>query len=867
MTATPRFYTPRLRKEAGLLDVEVASMDDERVFGPVLHRLTFGEAIDRDLLSDYQVVVIGVDNEMYRALAEHGEFVTPDGESITDARTLAGQIALVKAMRKYELRRVISFHSRVNAARKFSDDVPYVSAWMPARARPRDVIWSDYVSGAMPSGHRDRVLLRFRNIAADEIGLLSNARCLGEGVDVPGLDGVAFIDPRRSPIDIIQALGRAIRKSPRKKLGTIVLPVFLSDDEDPDRVLDESAFKHVWDVLKALRAHDEALGDELDALRHGLGARRLPPPRPGKIKLDIPAGRVGAAFIRAFNLRVVEQTTVAWEFWLGLLERFLEREGHSRVPTDHREDGYQLGYWVATQRAFHRRGHLSAARARRLEALSGWTWNALDAAWEDGFAHLLGFVSRESHARVPQNTDEDGYPLGNWVLNQRAFHRRGALGADRERRLEEIPGWTWDTLTSDWEDGFAHLKQFVNQKGHARVSQTAREDGYRLGQWTSNQRHAYAKGILDPVRRRRLEALPGWTWDTLTTSWEEAYGYLVRFVEREGHARVPTGHLEDSYPLGTWVGNQARPHRKGTLTPDRRARLERLPGWTWDRRELQWEEGFANLQKFVEREGHARVPRGDRENGQKLSQWVIVQRQAHRKGTLDSVRRARLERLPGWTWDAREADWEEGFARLQRFAEREGHARVPQHHEEATFRLGGWVYTQRQRRRRGTLDAKKAARLESLPGWTWHPHEADWEEKFACLRKFVEREGHARVPHIHREDGIRLGSWVDNQRRLYLEGTLERQRRARLEAQPRWDWAPYRTDWEEGFARLQRFAERQGSCRVPRSYEDDDGFRLGQWVGDQRARGRRGELSDERARRLESVPGWTWDARQPAQAR
>ena len=171
-------------------DVEVASMDDESVFGPILHRLTFGEAIERELLSDYQVVVVGVDNEMYRSWAERGEFVTPDGEKITDARTLAGEIAVAKVMRKYNLRRVISFHSRVNAARRFSEDLPFVSAWMPARARPRRAIWSEHVSGAMSSGHRDRVLLRFRDFAPDEIGLLSNARCLGEGVDVPTLDGV-----------------------------------------------------------------------------------------------------------------------------------------------------------------------------------------------------------------------------------------------------------------------------------------------------------------------------------------------------------------------------------------------------------------------------------------------------------------------------------------------------------------------------------------------------------------------------------------------------------------------------------------------------------------------------------------------------
>jgi predicted helicase len=294
MTATPRLYTPRVLHEAGQLDVEVASMDNDAVFGPVLHRLSFGEAIERDLLSDYQVVVVGVDDQTYRAYAERGEFITRDGARITDARTLAAQIGLAKTIRKYDLNRVISFHGRVKAAREFSAEVPDVIKWMPAGVRPAGTLWSNHVSGAMTSGHRDRLLLRFQDLAPKERGLLSNARCLGEGVDVPTLDGVAFIDPRRSTIDIVQALGRAIRKAPDKKLGTIVLPVFISSDDEPDQVLNESTFKHVWDVLKALRAHDEALGEELDELRRGLGARRAAPRRPGKIKLDVPASRVGA---------------------------------------------------------------------------------------------------------------------------------------------------------------------------------------------------------------------------------------------------------------------------------------------------------------------------------------------------------------------------------------------------------------------------------------------------------------------------------------------------------------------------------------------------------------------------------------------
>ena len=129
-----------------------------------------------------------------------------------------------------------------------------------------------------------------------------------------------------------------------------MIPVFVDEDADPEEALDDSAFKHVWDVLKALRAHDEQLGEELDELRRRLGALRAPPGRPGKIKLDVPGETVGAEFARAFDVRLVEQTTASWEFYFGLLQRFVEREGHARVPQGARENGHRLGGWVSKQR-------------------------------------------------------------------------------------------------------------------------------------------------------------------------------------------------------------------------------------------------------------------------------------------------------------------------------------------------------------------------------------------------------------------------------------------------------------------------------------------------------------------------------------
>ena len=474
-------------------------------------------------------------------------------------------------------------------------------------------------------------------------------------------------------------------------------------------------------------------------------------------------------------------------------------------------------------------------------------------------------MAREGHARVPATYREDGYRLGGWVHEQRNMYREGQLDAERRARLEALPGWTWFPYQTAWEEGFSQLEAFIAREGHARVPLRWREDGFRLGSWVNTNRTHHNRGDLRPDRAARLKALPGWSWDLNDAAWEEGFARLEAFVAREGHARVPKEWCEEGgFRLGQWVHNI----RGRESDPERRVRLEGLPGWSWDSREAAWEEGFSHLEKFVARERHARVPGGHAEDGFRLGGWVAVQRQTYQKGTLDPARHSRLAALPGWTWDTLDAAWEDGYSRLRQFAEDEGHSRVPQQYRsDDGYRLGVWVTNKRQARKQGRLSKERQRLLEALPGWTWHPHETAWDDGYARLLEFVAREGHSRVPteyHDNDDDCFRLGGWVAKQRQDYLKGALDAKRRAQLEALPGWTWDPLDTAWEDGYARLVDFAAREGHARVPEGYQDDDGFKLGQWVQNLRPRGRRGALSIERVRQLESLPGWTWHPRETA---
>jgi len=320
-TATPRIATPQLKKSAADRGIEIACMDDEEVFGKFEHKLPFGEAIEKGLLADYKLIIVGVDDEMITEWIKDRELVTAGADIKTDAETLASIVALIKTInnKDYNLRRIISFHTRVEYAKNFKEQFKTVSSWLTPKHRLKLKMWTEYVYGKMSADKRDERLKYLKNLDDSECGIISNARCLSEGVDVPSLDCVAFFDPKRSIIDIVQAVGRAIRTirgSEKKKTGYIFIPVFIENGDDPEERIRKSNIKQIWNTINALKAHDDMLSDRLDSCRTEIGRRKPIASRfpADKIITDLPQS-VGNNFSYKLKEVLVEMTTEACMFW------------------------------------------------------------------------------------------------------------------------------------------------------------------------------------------------------------------------------------------------------------------------------------------------------------------------------------------------------------------------------------------------------------------------------------------------------------------------------------------------------------------------------------------------------------------------
>ena len=572
LTATPRIITASSREQ-----VQLASMDDEAAFGPVVYELPFAEAIDLGLLADYRVLVSAVAEPEVRDVLRQHPYLRVNGRQV-DAATVAAHVALLRAADTYGIRRVISFHSRVSRAGHFAATLPRTAS---ALGRDLQSVWATHLSATHRAAQRREVLDRLRS-DQDHLTVVANARLLSEGIDIPAVDAVVFADPRGSTIDAIQAVGRALRRGDQPdKIATVILPVLADPGREPDLLDPRSPYAGVWEVLRALRAHDTRAAAALDELRRQRLDRRPGDPEPalpGWLHADGPP--LPDQFVDAITVAAVDVDGVfeqQWQRGLAAASAYRQQFGHLRVLQRWvTAEGFPLGAWINTQRVAHARGRLPAHRVAALDEL-GMVWDARDEQWAVGYAAAEQYAAAHGHLHpIGTYVTEGGFRLGQWLTSLR---RRGdALPQERQDALSRLdPLWN-PPWPSDWHRCYLRAKAHYSEHGHVRLPQSYQTpEGYSLGKWLSEQRRRASKlnrSQRDALRRLGLP-LDGPSYREQL--WQEGIAAAEAFREAHGHLRVPRSFVTATgFKLGQWLERTRRRTSTGTVTPQRAADLERI---------------------------------------------------------------------------------------------------------------------------------------------------------------------------------------------------------------------------------------------------------------------------------------------------
>ena len=338
MTATPRLFDDNVKGKAAEHSAELYSMDDEAIYGPEFHRLGFGDAVEMGLLTDYKVLVMTVDESV--AADAMARFTGGSGQELTlslASAMIGAWNGVAKRSGKEQgtssgfavdaepMRRTVAFAKDIKTSKEITKTYPalirnYQSLLLEASA-VNDIslhnvdlrIAAQHVDGGMNAMQRNTKLSWLQStMPTDETRILTNARCLSEGVDVPALDAVVFFHPRNSMVDVVQSVGRVMRKSEGKDYGYIILPVAVPPNESPAAVLDDNKrFKVVWQILNALRAHDERFDARVNSLSLNEGDADLP------VETDHTGPMVDNAHAEAFSdgSEVTQMVLFSLEEW------------------------------------------------------------------------------------------------------------------------------------------------------------------------------------------------------------------------------------------------------------------------------------------------------------------------------------------------------------------------------------------------------------------------------------------------------------------------------------------------------------------------------------------------------------------------
>ncbi|MFJ5829548.1 Helicase associated domain protein [Streptomyces sp. NPDC093089] len=577
LTATPRIWDVN----RGITVEPIASMDDVSLYGNVAYRYSLAEAIQEGRLADYRIAAPEIHDSQLRAyLTERdGARRSPQADAM---RVAVAQLALFKAREEHKIRRTVVFSRSIARSEAFAETLSETAASIPGSHA--DNLWAASVHGRLGRLERGERIARFtqppqpHNPLPVELSVLCNVRLCVEGVDFPLADSVLFADPKQSTIDIVQAIGRALRIGPESnKISTLIVPVLFGPGQRPEEATFGTPYHLLHQVMIALKAYDEHY------------FRRLPI-NGTKLLLPTPAFAIrparAAEIAPHLMLRIMKPEPDTWEAGMARAQQFFSTHGHLNVPSNHiTPDGFHLGCWLGYQRALKSSGSLAPARVAAL-ATCNMTWAYPRDSTETFLETAQAYARHHGHLLPEPAQTYQRKPLGQWLAEQRRLANEGALPAPYRRALKDIDPW-WNPA---WPHAWQRMCARARTPGTSLVIHNSLPPAQadEITQWLDEQFDIFP--TLTQGQQAQLDALPlpdaplalalRRPFGPQATTHAHGLRAARRFYRNHQHLRVPAHHIDIHdgirFPLGQWIADLRTLAGAGRLSPEEIASVEAL---------------------------------------------------------------------------------------------------------------------------------------------------------------------------------------------------------------------------------------------------------------------------------------------------
>jgi superfamily II DNA or RNA helicase len=885
MTATPRIASPELKaKHTGRITF-LKDMSNPKVYGKEAYRMTFGTAIAKKILVNYKIIAVGVSDSDLKKYIEKNIQLTKS-ESITD---YAHNYALNIVMEKYKAFHALTFHSRIKNAVAF--------AARHNRLVPNAI--STSISGTQTTSEREIILKAFEQ--ADK-AVVSNAKCLTEGVDVPVIDVVYYSDPKNSKIDIVQSAGRALRKAKHrnKEMGFIVVPIFHKDRETVEDAIEKSDYKNLITVIRSLCDQDERLVTEINELAWEKENRKQKATIEFTFSDDqtdrvIQFEQIQEKLKNALFNQVIETLKDSWEIHYKEVEQYFKANGNSSIPARYKlKNGFGIGTWCVSQRVNFNKGLLSDSEIKKLEKLN-FDFDPDKSLFESDFQKLIDYKTKNGHVNVPTM----GTYLGRKVNKFRIYYRKGNLSPERIERLNSIGfQFTFDEVKT-WDERFEELLSYYETYNTKQVNSGINPSLYS---WERRQKETYAKGKLEQEQIQKLNEIDfNWTYKIVRETkdkWDIRFEKFETYWKTNPSLDIPEQHL-DYETLKLFVKDLKYNFGRNRLNDTRLDQLKEI-GFdfnlmpTSETKEKQWDEFYERLKILKSTRGELLIPKSDEYSD--LPPWIKAQRRAKMFGSLSETKENLLDEI-NFPWTGKiqankeseediisnEKRWNESYNELKSFFIEHKTCLVPFTQDFTALRL--WIITQRRSHNKNKLTTERKQLLDDL-NFPWEVtvgarrknavknrsnQEDEWNETFQELLNFYSEFKTFEIQ--SGEKYQRLRRWCSTQRIFNNKGSIQKYRfdklndlgfpwilkKGRKRINEPVEKNSYNAQWETMFKELIEFYDEHKSFDIPL---DKKRGTLRRWMQTQQTLKRKGTITPERLSKLNDV-NFPWSIKSP----